>query len=129
MRARESSEAPNEGQPEASHLVIRFSDVLSGVATIAEHQRVIARSKAVWMAKFGRGLSPAKMNALGRQIKRGIATYVFLVTRCHAEYAWYRGTLLDMASEPPERETGLIPEYYQREGMMLSVSRASSTQA
>jgi len=94
------------------HLVVRFSDSLTGADTIGRHQEVIQKKKAVWLAKQGQPLGHAKIRILNDQIEAGVPTFVFLVSRQFARYEWHRGTLLRVAGDVPPHERCLIPRYY-----------------
>lgn len=99
---------------DAIHLLMRFADsVLQVKDTIKEHHDIIEKHEAVWIGKLGKPLGPDSIKAVNRQVEADYTTYLFLVQKVRGEYAVYRGKVMAVAKELPEKERKLVPSYYR----------------
>ena len=62
----------------ALHFLVRYSDNLTGVDTVAEHRTVIATRGAAWFGKFGVGCSAVMIDKAKKQVVDGVPTFVYL---------------------------------------------------
>lgn len=96
---------------------MRYGDVgVPQPGTIALHKDVIAQLGYVWIAKFGKPVSVAKLRVLNKQIRDGIETLLLLVTRKGDDLAVSSCSLLETRRDLPKTETSHIPSYYRGSG-------------
>ena len=83
------------------HFLMRYSDNLRGVDTIAEHMDLLKRKKSVWFGKFGLGMNTAVTSKRWRS---------FLATM-RASTAWacvirLMCSMSALSGAPPDRPKG-----------------------
>ncbi len=59
--------------------LLRYSDKITKVDTIAEHEKVLNSQGNVWMGKFGVGMSKRLFNIAEQQLKSGNDLYLYLM--------------------------------------------------
>ena len=101
----------------ALHFILRYSDMLRGVDTYAEHKAIEQREGAVWWGKFGVGASLAIIAKAKQQLEDAIPTFVYLALNRNLAY---RGQLVDIIgggvqSKYRPKDRNRIPGYYRGE--------------
>jgi len=100
------------------HLVIRFSDNLFGIGdVVAKHNEVEQKKGYVWFGKIGSTFSSTRIDALNKQVKDGIPTFIYLVKGNRKKSTAYRAKLLFVSKELPKGEVKNIPSYYLTKGL------------
>ncbi len=94
---------------EPLHIVIRYSDRLLGVDTIARHKEVLRKHKQVWLGKIGRGLTTSRFEA---QLAAGIPTFVYLAKQGPRGLQFVRARLVKIQRDEPTEFLEAVPPYY-----------------
>lgn len=106
------------------HLVIRFSNDLYGVGDpMREHRQILQSAGAVWLGKFGKPLSHARVDEISQQIEDGVTSKLFLVRRRsrRAGYEAFGGRMVAITRDDADVESALVPDYYDRLGLWSQV--------
>jgi hypothetical protein len=100
---------------------MKYSDLLRGTNTVEEHMRVAKALGYTWWGKFGLGASKQVIEIARKQLKRGEAVYVYLVSGSRYRY---QARLLDIRGESSgfafaSPEPHATPAYYRGEKCRL----------
>jgi hypothetical protein len=89
--------------------------------TINDHAAMVATGGAAMLGKIGQEISAKTIDALNRQIERGIKTYLFLTTRDRRNdpYVMYRCLLRQVNESLDVSKKSLIPRYYVHESAKI----------
>ena len=108
-------------EPPPLHFILRYSDGLRSVDTLAEHNAIAVEHGYVWWGKFGVGIARSYVELANRQIAAGITTQVFLAA---TRKILHQAELLEVLGggsrtkyRPKERSR--IPKYYRSEECTL----------
>jgi hypothetical protein len=108
-------------EPPPLHFILRYSDGLRRVDTLAEHHAIARQYGYVWWGKFGVGIARPYVEIANRQIAAGITTQVFLAA---TRKILHQAELLEVLGggartkyRPKERSK--IPKYYRDEECTL----------
>jgi hypothetical protein len=104
------------------HLLMRYSDRISGYSTIVEHQKVLTKRGSVWIGKLGKRLSLKNRIRINKQCREGISSFVYLVSRENRRYKIHRGKILSVSGKVPIGEQKFVPKYYKTSGAMRFTS-------
>jgi hypothetical protein len=100
-------------QNETLHLVMRVPKAFMGSTnTIEQHRDVIRVKGKVWMTKLGKRIGGSRIQGIREQIRVGIPSFVYFVTKEDLDYRWAKGTLAEIQSAPPPGVGSLVPAYY-----------------
>src|SRR5574341_1089010 len=100
------------------HLVIRFSDGLFGVGdVVAKHNEVVDKTGYVWFGKIGTTLSSIRIDALNKQVKDEIPTFIYLVKGNRKKSTAYRAKLFLVSKDLPKGEGKNTPSYYSTKSL------------
>ncbi len=94
--------------------MIRFSYAkVSPKVAIDFHQKVVSEFGSVWLAKLGRPMGGAEnIVSLNEQCSNGKQTDLFLAAKQDSGYLLFRGVIMVVATDVPENEKHLVPDYY-----------------
>lgn len=97
------------------HFMLRYSDKITGVDTLGEHQKVLNKKGAVWLGKFGVGAAKHIVNIAMKKINNNEECYLYLV---NGSVFTYKARVLDIfldetgiGSNAPDKS--MVPSYYQ----------------
>lgn len=99
------------------HFLLRYSDKITQVDTIAEHQHIENIYKEVWMGKFGLGIAKHIAEKALNNIKLNQICKIFLMNGCtYTHIANVDDILIDYEHglETRPSDLKLIPEYYRK---------------
>jgi len=99
------------------HFLLRYSDKITRVDTIAEHQHIEKQYGEVWMGKFGVGIAKKIAKRALNNIKLNQSCKIFLMNGCtYTHIANVIDIYVDLehglVSKPAD--LNLIPEYYRK---------------
>ncbi len=96
------------------HFMLRYSDKITSVDTIAEHIKILNQHDSVWMGKFGVGCSQQIIELANNQINNGHVVRIYLVNGCKfthsADVIEMIGVGGDGGRSP---DVSRVPEYYR----------------
>lgn len=98
------------------HFLLRYSDKISKVDTIAEHKSVLETESSVWMGKFGVGMGKKFADLAKEQIAQDLKTYLYLMNGC---VYTHKATISDVRIGYSSKtgvltsDNKLTPKYYQ----------------
>lgn len=99
------------------HLIIKYGNQLAqGRDTIAEHQKILRKRRAVWFGKVGAGIGKGTIAALRMQISAAHPTYLFLFRNSEA-IELHRARVSAIEATRPNDEESMIPAYYAACGL------------
>jgi hypothetical protein len=99
------------------HFLLRYSDKITQVDTIAEHQKIEHLYNEVWMGKFGVGIATHIADKAIENIKSNQHCKIFLMNGCNYSHV---ATVIDIlidnvhGLEIRPKNLKLIPEYYRK---------------
>ena len=105
----------SDTQKEITHFLLRYSDLLLNVDTLAEHKSIVADKGHVWMGKFGQGASKRIVSKAQSQLREGRQTYLYLA---NGKGLNTRATIVDIVGGGAQAsykapEPDCVPDYYR----------------
>ncbi len=79
---------------------------------IAKHNDKVNLHNNVWFGKIGNPIAQLRSEAINKQIKKGVKTYLYLVKGNRKNLTAYKAELFMVTREFPKNEKKLIPDYY-----------------
>lgn len=113
----------------STHIILKYKNPrIAGetVDTIAEHRQVLSQVGYVDFGILGKGVSVERASDLTDQKKKGLETYLFLVSSSTDGLKTFKCTFDEISKHP--RQQLRHPEYYKSLGQMSSWIRIFSIQ-
>ena len=98
------------------HFLLRYSDKLTGVDTIAEHLAIIEQRGSVWIGKFGVGMNQNFVTLAQEHIQKNEVCWLYLM---HGSKFTAKANIIDVVtggsstSEILSKDPILTPAYYR----------------
>ena len=99
------------------HFLLRYSDKISRVDTIAEHKSVLETQGSVWMGKFGIGMGKKFADIAKEQISKNLNSYLYLMNgSVYTHKALLSDVRIGYSSKTGvlTSDNKLTPKYYQK---------------